>query len=820
MSFSVRFLRRFKSVLSSNPNHQLPQIRQFHPFPLKFAGMNVSGISGKPHVSRRPPEARKRRRASVTPHISHLRAKPPRGTSHISHLTSHISRLTPHASRFTSHLLCLTVFLAVLTLYLLTLAPGVVGGDAGEHQFAAPLLGIPHTTGYPLYILLGKLWTLLIPMGSMAWRMNLFSAVNGALAAGVTALIVYYLSLPYATHTTPHASRLTPHVSHLPGALVASLTLACGLTLWQWSTIAGVRSMNVLFFALLTLEAIIWQQKMEEWRNRRLEDWEKQDAHPTFQPSNPPTLPPSTLPSPHWLVLTIGLSLAHHRTTVFYLPSLLGWIAWHDPQLFRQPRRLLPLILLVLAPLLLYLFIYFRGINNPPYSHEKITDLQSFWFLTGSGDSSGLFFSIDLAYLPARLAFIWNDLLLQLSWPGVIPAALGGLSLLWRRPAHFIFQALLVLLLLLFTLDFEVVNLNEAPTWYLMPAYFVFAVWVGLGVNGIWDMGFGMWDVGCGMWKRWQEQQSFTIPPKARKRNSQFRQRHASAIHYLSTQLLITATTIVLLIYSLAWPNWQSLSTVSMAPLDDWRQLLRGTQAQRLVESSLPYVEPNSMIWGDWEQYTPFKYYQLINGWRPDVTVRNPLDRWPEKVAAARAAGQPVYFTRKPTDLIGIPYLTMIGPLIYLQTEPQFDAPANLISLNANFEDELELIGYRIQIWPQDTMMPPLPHRERILQLMLYWRVPQKVQWDYALSLRLLDPAGQEIYKKDATHPVLSSYPTTLWTPGEVVGDFYELPLPSASGPLTLHMLPYRTEGPGQWHNLTLNGTHPFQEGITLNVER
>jgi hypothetical protein len=160
----------------------------------------------------------------------------------------------------------------------------------------------------------------------------------------------------------------------------------------------------------------------------------------------------------------------------------------------------------------------------------------------------------------------------------------------------------------------------------------------------------------------------------------------------------------------------------------------------------------------------------------------------------------------------------MLGPLIYLQTSPQFQAPSNLIPLNANFEDELELIGYHTKIWPQDPLpaLPPLRGEmeggEGVLQLILYWRAPHKLTWDYALSLRLLDPAGQELYKKDAAHPVLSSYPTTLWTPGEVVGDYYELPLPPAPGPLTLHLLPYRTEGPDQWHNLIFDG----QEGIKL----
>ena len=156
----------------------------------------------------------------------------------------------------------------------------------------------------------------------------------------------------------------------------------------------------------------------------------------------------------------------------------------------------------------------------------------------------------------------------------------------------------------------------------------------------------------------------------------------------------------------------------------------------------------------------------------------------------------------------------MVGPLIYLGAEPQFDPPTDIILLNANFENELELIGYRAAVLPQHT--PGGDRAGPIIQLTFYWRVPHQVEGDYALSLRLLDPAGQEIHKQDAAHPVLSSYPTTLWTPGEVVGDFYELPFPPGTGPLTLHLLPYRTEGSGQWHNLTLMGTKPPQEGILL----
>ncbi|MCP4362640.1 MAG: hypothetical protein GY796_31945, partial [Chloroflexi bacterium] len=282
----------------------------------------------------------------------------------------------------------------------------------------------------------------------------------------------------------------------------------------------------------------------------------------------------------------------------------------------RRPKRILSLALLALAPLLLYLFIYLRGINNPPYTHEPIYNWQSFWFLVGSGDSQGLFFSIDPAFLPARLSFIWTDILKQLSYPGVVLAGIGALALLRRGTKHFIFQGVLVLLLILFTLDFEVVNLNEAPTWYLMPAYFIFAVWLGIGLNSILDWIFS------------RQSPNYQLPITS----------------YQVAQLLITLLTLALLTLALGRPNWQKQYAEAVVPLDDWRQLLRGTQAQRFVESSLPYVAQNSIIWGDWEQYTPIKYYQFINNLRRDVTPRNPLNNWPEKVAVAHASGQPIYF--------------------------------------------------------------------------------------------------------------------------------------------------------------------------------
>jgi hypothetical protein len=71
-------------------------------------------------------------------------------------------------------------------LYLITLAPTVLFADGGEFQFVPYILGIAHPTGYPLYLLLGWAWSHVLPIGDVAYRMNLFSALWAALAVGLS----------------------------------------------------------------------------------------------------------------------------------------------------------------------------------------------------------------------------------------------------------------------------------------------------------------------------------------------------------------------------------------------------------------------------------------------------------------------------------------------------------------------------------------------------------------------------------------------------------------------------------------------------------
>jgi len=67
------------------------------------------------------------------------------------------------------------LFALSFSLYALTLAPSLLPADNGEFQLVAWKLGIAHPPGYPLYTLVGYLFTRFF--ASPAFGLNLFSAI-------------------------------------------------------------------------------------------------------------------------------------------------------------------------------------------------------------------------------------------------------------------------------------------------------------------------------------------------------------------------------------------------------------------------------------------------------------------------------------------------------------------------------------------------------------------------------------------------------------------------------------------------------------------
>ncbi|MGH7790236.1 MAG: glycosyltransferase family 117 protein, partial [Candidatus Binatia bacterium] len=150
-------------------------------------------------------------------------------------------RYVPPVSRLPAALLAVALF----SVYAAGACPTIYVGDSGELVAAVHVLGVPHPTGYPLYVLLGKLWSLAVPLGSIAYRMSLFSAACAALAGA----LVYQVGRQLA---------LAPSA-----ALCAALLFAFSPSFWGEATVQRVYALNALFVALATLCAVRWQMRNE-----------------------------------------------------------------------------------------------------------------------------------------------------------------------------------------------------------------------------------------------------------------------------------------------------------------------------------------------------------------------------------------------------------------------------------------------------------------------------------------------------------------------------------------------------------------------------
>src|ERR1700730_10397761 len=131
-------------------------------------------------------------------------------------------------------------------LYFLTAARDIVVGDSPELILAAATLGVAHAPGYPLFTLLGYLFSLL-PFGSIPFRVNLLAVACDAL----TVSVIFLTSL-----------RLTR--SYLAAAL-AGLILMVNPTFWSWSLVAEVFPLNNLLASILIYLLVTWHEQAERF---------------------------------------------------------------------------------------------------------------------------------------------------------------------------------------------------------------------------------------------------------------------------------------------------------------------------------------------------------------------------------------------------------------------------------------------------------------------------------------------------------------------------------------------------------------------------
>lgn len=145
-------------------------------------------------------------------------------------------------TRVTDRWLALLLGLSAFALYLCTMPPTVLDGDSGEFQYMASILGVPHASGYPFYVLLGKLFTFL-PFGDVAFRVNLLSVVTTALA----------IAMVYALLRRVTIARVV--------ALITTSVFAVMPSIWGGALETKVYGLHLLLGVLAIFLMLRWHQE-------------------------------------------------------------------------------------------------------------------------------------------------------------------------------------------------------------------------------------------------------------------------------------------------------------------------------------------------------------------------------------------------------------------------------------------------------------------------------------------------------------------------------------------------------------------------------
>lgn len=336
-----------------------------------------------------------------------------------------------------------TSFIFPLILYLQTLAPTVYNLDSAELTTAAATLGITRATGYPLYILVGFLFSK-IPIFDVGYRINLFSAVCGALTILFVERILSVLKINNSVK------------------LPAVFLLATANYFWYLSSIAEVYTLNTALMALFLWRLLIWAETPTQ-KNLMLAG------------------------------ITFGLNFSHHGSSVLLIPAVISFFFF---KIYRQPNKGKTLFIFVssaIAPLLLYLYLPIRYFQHPVFNYAGSfngngnfipVDLSTlngiFWLVSGKGFQN-LMFAYTFPDFISELLSFWIHIGRSFWFIGLGPGLIG-IYAAFKKERHFAISILLIFIMQMFF--FSSYRVLDKQTMFL-PGDLIWTIWFAFGIQFI-----------------------------------------------------------------------------------------------------------------------------------------------------------------------------------------------------------------------------------------------------------------------------------------------------------------------------------------------
>src|ERR1041385_5775538 len=160
-----------------------------------------------------------------------------------------------------SYRAALVVTLVTLVLYLVTLAPSTAMWDTSEYIAAAYTLGLPHPPGNPLFVIVGRVFSILPIATSIAARINILAAICSAVSAGMWFLITERVLVGW----------FPQRWQRILGGALAALIGATAFTVWNQSVVnEKVYTVSLVGLAIISWLMIRWSDDPDGRRADRV----------------------------------------------------------------------------------------------------------------------------------------------------------------------------------------------------------------------------------------------------------------------------------------------------------------------------------------------------------------------------------------------------------------------------------------------------------------------------------------------------------------------------------------------------------------------
>jgi hypothetical protein len=381
------------------------------------------------------------------------------------------------------------VLLIALLVYLKTVAPTVSFWDCGEFIACAYTLGVPHPPGTPLYILIGRLFTLLPLGGDPSFPMNLISVLTSAIAILFIYLITVRLIGLTGEGDGVEKENWAGHLPRVVGGATAAFMLAFSDTFWFNSVEAEVYGFSVMLMAASLWLGLIWMEKAADR---------------------------SSIKILLFVAYLMGLAGGLHLLCLLTVPTLLIFIWFRDRKLLLSPRVWGVASLLFLLGYSTYAALYIRSGLNPVIDENNPENWTNFMLFLGRAQygSQSLFLSVfqrKAAFLDFQLwTMYFKYFFAQFPVPGlsfiseafrkatapdvypvqisIIPYLLGilGIREHWRRDPHR-FWAMMVLFVLTGVGLTVYLNMDDPQPrerdYVFVGSFAVFSIWMGIAAS-------------------------------------------------------------------------------------------------------------------------------------------------------------------------------------------------------------------------------------------------------------------------------------------------------------------------------------------------